>query len=74
MNPRGGTVDRGGEKRKSMRFMASQWGRCAPEAEGSRCAPVLCGGRGERGGEGAVGNELTSGGYGGGKMNRVQFD
>jgi hypothetical protein len=52
MNPHGGTVHHGGEKQKSVRFMASRWGRCALEAEGGRRAPILCGGRGERGGEG----------------------
>jgi hypothetical protein len=74
MNPRCGTVHRGGEKRKSVRCMTSRRGRCAPKAEGGQRAPVLCDGRGERGDGGDVGDELMSGGYGGGKMNHVQFD
>jgi hypothetical protein len=48
MNPRGGTVHRGGEKLEFVRFMASWRGRCAPEVEGGPRAPNwLLGGDGE---------------------------
>jgi hypothetical protein len=49
MNPRGGTVHHGREKQKSVQFTTSRRGRCEPEAKVGWCAPILCGGQGERG-------------------------
>jgi hypothetical protein len=72
MNPCGGIVHRGQEKQKSVRFMASRRGRCAPEAKVGWCAPILCGGQGE--GAVDVSDELMLGDYGRGKRNRVRFD
>jgi hypothetical protein len=39
-NHQGCTIHRGGERFESAWLMTSGWGRCLPEAEGGRRAPV----------------------------------